>query len=62
MDINEPISRLINTLTEIIGEKHGIKIKADFKDREKISYKGRDLNEKRDEDSESGVLHSRKHA
>lgn len=62
MDINEPISRLINTLTEIIGEKHGIKIKADFKDREEVFSKGSDMNEKRDNDSESGVLHSCKHA
>ena len=59
MNINEPISRLINTLTEIIGEKHGIKIKADFKDREAIFPKGSDINEKGNEDSESGVLHSR---
>ena len=62
MEINEPINRLIQTLTEIIGEKHGIKIKANFKNREEIFPKGSDVNEKRVEDSESGVLHSRKHA
>lgn len=32
MDIN----RLINTLTDIVGEKHHIKIKADIKDRKRV--------------------------
>lgn len=51
MNHNEPINRLINTLTEIIGEKHGLKIKADLKDRTEVfsNTNGSDINEKRNE-------------
>jgi hypothetical protein len=51
MNHNEPISRLINTLTEIIGEKHGLKIKADLKDRKEVfsNTNGSGINEKRNE-------------
>lgn len=64
MNRNEPIIRLINTLTEIIGEKHGLKIKADLKDRKEIlsNTNGSDLNEKRNEDKKGSVLYPCKHA